>query len=875
MKRFSFTNFFATAFLCFALALPNAVFAFDYQQLKKDIQNTIKDKGEIKLADFDLFKVAPAGQIVVKEAEYLVSPKNKDLIFITGRGKLPIEFEQLKGKDGDILISILPDVANVRDQKSIFGTISVYFDASGIGDFYKKMDKGILQELLSGKSIFTHSNSTQTLTADMMPKEAAKFFQRVLGKDFVLSLQDGFTLTTTLNLQPKGSKTKAVREFAKKVKLDKLDLVSTVFLCPDYTQIFVKVALGDGFKPSFMPKSFKSAVPYFFVGVSEIGLGMELNLDLPPNKDSMQGICQVSLPILKGVPSSKPAGTPEAEVLAAAAATAAEAFKSGEMKEPNKGSAVLLASLRGLWQNAFNIKNFDIYDLVLKGEVPLKAGDLVIGLGGRVDIGDIKLAIAGKIPTKYNIIETAMMGKASKIPFGNLLDLLLKCTGDKAKSVNIPVEKLHLEDVVFSVAAKDDRDLAINAGLTFAGRLFYGKTLLGFAKVRTTHPKQKELIPITGFMAQCWIKEIKAGPILTITGYGPDGKKGTKDDGVFMDMYMGLVNSHLTFTGKMEFLPQFTNRAEELQLSITPTTFDGLYKTTYFDIYKATFKLKGAANFKKPEFDLHIKMSENFSDDAVKFATELFEDAVANLDEAINEVGDDLKEARADLKEAEEEANKGIDEFKKQVKKISDKISRAKDKIKTYNKKIKAKEKAKDKLKWHQMTKKASLNTQITYLKSLKASKKFAIEQLEKLMSEKNLDKAAKSLKDVAKKALEAAQNTLKATSEKYDNLQEVAKKTSDFAKDVKNFGKKFKIEEIGYRASLKDAKKDKSPKFYAKAIINGKKVDAVFQIDFSDQKKTLLNITKALLKQASEKGNKLGKAAMIFLENFGEKIKK
>ena len=50
-----------------------------------------------------------------------------------------------------------------------------------------------------------------------------------------------------------------------------------------------------------------------------------------------------------------------------------------DLSKVKSGSAVLLAAMNGVWRNAFSIKNFDI-------------GDLVLGFGGRVNIGKILVA---------------------------------------------------------------------------------------------------------------------------------------------------------------------------------------------------------------------------------------------------------------------------------------------------------------------------------------------------------------------------------------------------------------------------------------------------------------------------------------------------
>jgi hypothetical protein len=274
--------------------------AFDFAQVKKEVKEALeKGDGEIKLADLGYLKFTPAGQIVLKKAVYHEPQKNPNMIVLAGRGKLPVEFNKLAGKDSDIVITFSVDAATAKAAKDMLCSVNGFFDAAGLTDYYGRMDDNIFKELLGGKCMFSHSNCKQTLTADHFAKKIRDKFIAVLGKDFVLALQDGLTLSSEINFNPKHSGLKAVNKFAKLLGWDRAGLVASVFLSPDWKHITIKSVLGDGFKIGFLPDNFAAAKPYFFCNLAELGVGFAMSFKA--NDDLMQGVCQVSLPVLPAI----------------------------------------------------------------------------------------------------------------------------------------------------------------------------------------------------------------------------------------------------------------------------------------------------------------------------------------------------------------------------------------------------------------------------------------------------------------------------------------------------------------------------------------------------------------------------------------------
>ncbi|MBU1106617.1 MAG: hypothetical protein KKB51_08135 [Candidatus Riflebacteria bacterium] len=850
--------------LVFAFSGSSAVQAFDFEKIKTEINTAVKDNnGELKLADLEVFKFLPAGQVILKNAKLYESPKNSDLLILFGRGSLPSVFGGLAKKDSDMVITVAPDVATSRQNKDLLCTLTGFFDAGGIGNFYEKMENNIFKELLSGKCFFSHSNAKQTLTSDMLPDEVKKKFAAVLGNEFVLVLQDGVTLTSEVNFNPQNAKMKPVKDFAKLMNFDKMGIVPSVFLSPDWKHITLKCMLGDGFKMGFLPDMFSATVPYFFVNLSEFGVGFEISFKTPPNNDLVLGLAQISIPFLMGT-SSAPAKQDDA--LSKAATVAGQAFSVQKVEPVRKDSAVLLAGMTGIWKDAFGIRNLDMYDLVIKGEVPLYVTSLGFGIGGRFDIGNVPVALGGKFPVGFAISKVAVMGKASKIPFGDLVALIIKSSGERKEKSQLPIEKLALKNVIISVAAQDDRDLNIKEGMTFAGTLELNGQEIGMVDVRTTHPEQSGLLkPLVGFKAEGWVKRIKLGP-LEITGNGPDDKLNTKDDGVFLDLAYGTkLSDHLKFSGLLKLF----SAEKEAQIGITDSSIDIFLRDKIFDLYESEITLRGKLDLKNPEFLAKVALTESFADDAVKFATEFFNDAIEDMTESIEDARENFEDATDNINDARKDAAKGIDGFKKDVEKIAEKVEKAEKKVKRLDKSLDKKQEQLKNLKWNKFKKRAKLVSQIAYLKPALATAKFALKSLKALMSEKNMDKAAEGLKKAADEALKVAENALKEASEKMEEAQALAEKATAFSGKMKDFGKNFKIDEAGFEMSLADMKKNKTPKLYFKAEVFGKKINGDAQFDFTDQKQAFLSLTKSVFEKYAEQEKQLGGAALLLLNSL------
>lgn len=862
---------FCTLFVLFLIFVAGQAAAFDFAKVRQEIKAAVEKKpDELKLADLGYFSVLPVGQVVIKSPEYHEVAKNHDMIVLSGRGRLPDVFKGLTGRDADMVITIKPDAATSKDGKDMLCSLTGFFDAGNIGDFYGKMEDNIFREMLSGSCCYSYSNARQTLTADMFSEKAAAKFSAVLGKNFAATLYDGLTLMAPVAFNPQNAKLKAVSDFAKFLGVDKMGLVASLFLSADWRHITLKISLGDGFKMGFLPDFFGPSVPYLFVNLSEFGIGFDTTVKLPPEDKILSGVCQVSVPILLGKSPEPEAQSADEKAAAAqlqmARQTADAAFKTQPMPPAKKDSAVLLGSISGIWESALGIKALDVYDLVLKGEIPTSVNSMVLGLGGRVDIGNVKMAIGAKLPIGYNVAKAAFSGSASRIPFGELLALIFKSSGEKKEKAGIPIEKLALNNVIVSVAAQDDRDLNIKAGLAFAGALEFAGQDLGKVDVRTTHSEQTGVLkPLVGFRAIGWVKEIALGP-LKITGNGPDGKKGNKDDGVYLDLAYGTKTSdHFKLSGLLKIF----SAEREAQVEITDVSIDVFTREKLFDLYEADLTLKGSVDPRKPEFLARARLTDTFADDAVKHTTEFLNDAVEEMNDNLEDAKEEFEDATEAVNDARKEAAKGLDAFRKDVEKFAEKVEKAENKVKRLDKKLDKKEKQLKNLKWNKFKKRARLVAQIAGLKPALAAAKFTLKTLNGLMTGKNMDKAAEGLKKVADEALKIAEKSLAETTEKMGEAQKLAEEANVLTAGMKDFGKNFKVEEAGFEASLAQVLKDKSPKLYFKAEVFGKKVVGEAQFDFSEPKKAFLTFAKAVFERLAEQDKAIGKAGLMLLESL------
>lgn len=421
--------------VCF-LSVAAAGQAFSFADARAKVEKALEEgKGTLDFSRLPEFTGYILGGVRLTEARLEISPKEKDLLVLTGKGALPKDFQGLGGKTVEMVVTITPSPATVREKNDMLCTLTGFFPTFNLADWYKGQKGEIFDLLTLEKSFVSWSSAKMNLPSDALPATARTQFAGVFGEPFVLSLDHGATLYTRIQT----GRVEPFQTLAGLFKNLDPDLRFSLFLCPNPADIKAQVQLANVRIP-FLPPHETGGTPYLFLNAKPFafGLGLAVLFKLPPHDDQAQGVLQVSIPLFSGKTPAKP------------------------------HAASLLANLQGTWRDAAGIKGLTMYDLVLKGEVPLVGPGVVIGLAGKADLGKTRLELAGKIPTGAAGLQGAFMGKVNLLPFGDLFAFLLKAgePGKKEKS-DLPVDKLALKNVQVSVAATDDRDLNITPGSTF------------------------------------------------------------------------------------------------------------------------------------------------------------------------------------------------------------------------------------------------------------------------------------------------------------------------------------------------------------------------------------------------------------------------
>ena len=150
-------------------------------------------------------------------------------------------------------------------------------------------------------------------------------------------------------------------------------------------------------------------------------------------------------------------------------------------------------------------------------------------------------------------------------------------------------------------------------------------------------------VDASGFYAQVYLKEIEVGPLLKLTGTGPDGKYGTADDGVFFEIKMDKDVQKIRYSGLAEILGVMA--ATDITLGVDENS---LYaRASLFNIFETVF----FAGFKitDPDFLLFAaiesKLMKYITDAAVAAFSGTFDALVSVTKKAQKEIS----QAQADL----------------------------------------------------------------------------------------------------------------------------------------------------------------------------------------------------------------------------------
>lgn len=881
------------SFFTLFVLLGSSIHAMEFSSIKKEVKEHLKNfKDDFKLLALGFSAGSPASLVTLSKTEYYESSQ-RDLIVLTGTCKLPAAFEKLEGSSAEVIITIAPDAANSK-KKDLMLSITTFFEKPVLGEYYKKFEKNFFQDLLSGHSFITHSTKTQNIAANDLPEAIRKKFQTVLGKDFLLQLQDGVVLFSEINLKPQKKELKDFARACEWLKIDRIGVRTSLFLSPDWRHITLKLILGDGMKLDFLPEQVKATTPFVYINLSELGVGFEMDMKMNDKGQILKGIGQMSFPILLGSSKNKQpqaaqaptaTGNPMNDALMQAAFATSKTALS-EVKIPFKNSVFkMLGALRGIWENAFNFKNLKLYDLVLKMELPIYANGVTFGFGGRFDVGKIKVDLGALIPVGYSPWNVAYKGKVNEIPLGETFSWLLDLNPTtKKKKAGIPLESFCLKDVIVSVAAQDDRDLNIQAGIKYAGSLYWDKQDLGHVDIRTTHGDQEGvMVPVIGFRAEGWIKKINLGP-LTLSGKGPDGEYGKKDgkvdDGPYLDMAYGtFIDDHLRYGAIISIFEDvqveadfsvgygfdFSNWRQPMK-NKTNLYISSIFREKVGELGEGMYSLVGNASLVKPELKIKIAMTENFIDELLLFSTKTLDEGVTALMNEVAEAREEVESLKPDLSAAKAEVAKGLDGFTEEVKKLEEKIKNQKKKVDSYEDSLKKRKKQLKDLPWNKFKRRAFLIGRIAKLEARIVAAEAAYTAMKSLKASGNTEKVAKELQKMAENTLAEVEKQMENAQNRLSEAMKDIENTKEFSKNIKNFGKNFVIDEVGYEADFGKIFKGKIPFFYLTGKLYNKKIDIKTEIDIKNAGKTMFNLLKKSIDEFAKEDKKIGIPAQTLL---------
>ncbi len=148
-----------------------------------------------------------------------------------------------------------------------------------------------------------------------------------------------------------------------------------------------------------------------------------------------------------------------------------------------------------------------------------------------------------------------------------------------------------------------------------------------------------------GFFGQTYVKEVKVGPLLTISGTGPDGKYGTADDGVLLEIKINQAIQKIRYSGLAELLGAMS--ATDITIGTqecsyySRTNLFGIFNTVFF----AAFKLGD------PDFLIFAALES-------KLMKYIEDAAVEAVSAAGNAIADVSKKAQKEVEDARREVKK-------------------------------------------------------------------------------------------------------------------------------------------------------------------------------------------------------------------------
>ncbi|MFC1743064.1 hypothetical protein ACFL35_03645, partial [Candidatus Riflebacteria bacterium] len=341
------------------------------------------------------------------------------------------------------------------------------------------------------------------------------------------------------------------------------------------TTLLLRCTLGELPFPKVFPKCFRATEPFFELYTQPIGcsLGMIVKVALPPHKEEVDFFTRINLPLFL-----------------------------------IKSEASITGGMERDWRDAMGIKGLTIADVKLKGGIDIEKKAPNLGLTGTVGIGPKRVTVAAIIPLSKNITAVGLKGKVNELNLRDVFMMAMMMGGGlnnpecQVPYDKLPVDKFGLKNVEVMVSTKEDRDLKMGQGVTIRGDLNFIKKEFGkiFINVRST-----------GIIAKGRLGKIKLGPVLELSGDGPDGKPGTADDGAAMDIASSLTAQQCMITGYSNLF----GIKQTLKIAMTLDKAYFKYREKVWKLYMAQVEGMQSLNPKKPEWGIKVEFEADFFKD--------------------------------------------------------------------------------------------------------------------------------------------------------------------------------------------------------------------------------------------------------------------
>ncbi len=190
---------------------------------------------------------------------------------------------------------------------------------------------------------------------------------------------------------------------------------------------------------------------------------------------------------------------------------------------PTLTGFLMAGTMEGTWNDPFGVKNLQIGNLAIQGQISWAGVPSAAGIAGTLVIGEKSFEMAAAFGADPR--QTILRGKANALTLKDFTDLANKM-GAKISIDTLP--NLGFRDVEIQVAATQIKigELTYDEGLTFKGKiLIYNWD--GIANVSVSS---------NGIILEGALKAFKLGTFFSATGAGPDKIKGTPDDGPLISL---------------------------------------------------------------------------------------------------------------------------------------------------------------------------------------------------------------------------------------------------------------------------------------------------------------------------------------------------